>query len=53
MPGYRAAWLRGEDYEPLFAEPVEAARRRLKIPEPVIYRQVPPSVRNAYLGAKA
>lgn len=51
--GRRAAWLPGEDYEALFAEPVEAARRRLKIPEPVVYRQVPPSVRNAYLGAKA
>ncbi|MNR47370.1 hypothetical protein D3C85_1664630 [compost metagenome] len=50
--GRRAAWLPGEDYERLFAEPLEVARRRLKIPTPTIYQRVPPAVRNAYHGGK-
>lgn len=50
--GRRAAWLPGEDYERLFAEPLHVARRRLKIPTPTIYQRVPPSVRNAYQGGK-
>jgi len=37
--GKRAAWLSGEDYERLMHEPLEAARRRLRIPEPVRYLQ--------------
>ncbi len=36
--GRRAAWLHGEDYEALFAEPIAAARARLRIGEPVRYR---------------
>jgi ubiquinone biosynthesis protein COQ4 len=36
--GKRAAWLHGEDYEALLAEPIEAARRRLGIAEPVKYK---------------
>jgi len=48
--GRRAAWLPGQDYEALMAEPLEAARKRLKIPSPSVYEQVPPTVRNAYLG---
>jgi ubiquinone biosynthesis protein COQ4 len=36
--GKRAAWLHGEDYEALMAEPIDAARRRLRIGEPVRYR---------------
>jgi ubiquinone biosynthesis protein COQ4 len=36
--GKRAAWLHGEDYEALMAEPFDAARRRLGIEEPVLYR---------------
>jgi ubiquinone biosynthesis protein COQ4 len=36
--GKRAAWLHGEDYEALMAEPIDAARRRLGIEEPVKYR---------------
>lgn len=36
--GKRAAWLHGEDYEALLAEPIEAARRRLRIGEPVKYK---------------
>lgn len=36
--GKRAAWLHGEDYERLMDEPLDAARRRLKIADPVRYR---------------
>ncbi len=36
--GKRAAWLPGEDYEQLMHEPLDQARRRLGIPEPVRYR---------------
>jgi ubiquinone biosynthesis protein COQ4 len=36
--GKRAAWLHGEDYEALLAEPLDAARRRLNIAEPVKYK---------------
>lgn len=35
--GRRAAWLPGEDYELLLAEPLDAARRRLGIREPGAY----------------
>lgn len=37
--GKRADWLSGEDYETLMHEPIDAARRRLKIADPVKYRQ--------------
>lgn len=37
--GRRAAWLLGEDYEALMDEPIAAARARLNIPEPTLYRQ--------------
>lgn len=36
--GKRALWLHGEDYEALLAEPLDAARRRLGIGEPVAYK---------------
>jgi len=36
--GKRAAWLHGEDYETLLNEPLESARRRLRIAEPEHYR---------------
>ena len=36
--GKRAGWLHGEDYETLLAEPLDQARRRLNIAEPVKYR---------------
>ncbi|HEX8301705.1 Coq4 family protein [Sphingomonas sp.] len=36
--GKRAAWLHGEDYETLLAEPLDQVRRRLNIAEPVKYR---------------
>jgi ubiquinone biosynthesis protein COQ4 len=38
--GKRAAWLSGEDYERLMHEPIEQARARLKIGDPVRYRAV-------------
>jgi ubiquinone biosynthesis protein COQ4 len=37
--GRRSAWLHGEDYEALMNQPLEAARRRLRLAEPVRYRQ--------------
>jgi len=36
--GRRARWLSGEDYVALLAEPLAAARRRLNIADPVLYR---------------
>ena len=37
--GKRASWLLGEDYETLMHEPLDAARARLGIREPVAYRR--------------
>lgn len=37
--GKRAAWLSGEDYETLMHEPIDQARARLRIPDPVLYRR--------------
>jgi ubiquinone biosynthesis protein COQ4 len=37
--GKRAKWLSGEDYVALLAEPLDAARRRLNIADPVLYRK--------------
>lgn len=37
--GRRARWLHGEDYERLLAEPLADARRRLRIADPVRYRE--------------
>ncbi|MFD1788382.1 Coq4 family protein [Sphingomonas floccifaciens] len=45
--GKRAKWLSGEDYVTLLAEPLEAARRRLGIAEPVRYHKA-----QAMLAAK-
>lgn len=44
--GCAAAWLPGEDYEALFAEPLEAARERLNLGRCPIYDAIPPDVRN-------
>ncbi len=43
--GRKARWLPAVDYEKLFAEPLEAARKRLGIPEPKVYLSVPDEVR--------
>lgn len=40
LAGRRAAWLPGEDYERLFAEPLEDARARLNISPPETYREI-------------
>jgi ubiquinone biosynthesis protein COQ4 len=37
--GKRATWLHAEDYQALMAEPLAAARRRLRISEPARYRE--------------
>jgi len=44
--GRKAAWLPGEDYVRLLAEPLNAARARLNIARPAIYDAVPPTLRN-------
>ena len=36
--GRKAKWLSGEDYERLMDEPIDAARKRLNIADPVKYR---------------
>jgi ubiquinone biosynthesis protein COQ4 len=38
--GRRAAWLPGEDYEALLAEPLEQARARLRIGRPETYQEI-------------
>jgi ubiquinone biosynthesis protein COQ4 len=49
--GYRrgkaAAWLLGDDYERLMAEPLGAARRRLGLTPPTLYDAIPAQVRDA------
>ena len=45
--GKRAEWLPALDYEALFAELLEDARRRLNIREPKIYKAVPREARQA------
>ena len=44
--GAKAAWLPGEDYVRLLAEPLSAARTRLNIKRPETYEAVPPAFRN-------
>lgn len=51
MRGRRAAWVPALDYEALMAEPLSAARARLRLGEPTVYDQVPVEMRNAYRGA--
>lgn len=45
--GRRAAWLPALDYEALFAEPLEEARKRLNIAPPAVYEAVAPERRRA------
>jgi len=53
--GYRrgkaAAWLPAQDYITLLNEPLEAARRRLKITPPTAYDAIPLDVRDGTLPA--
>jgi ubiquinone biosynthesis protein COQ4 len=55
--GYRrgrdAAWLPGEDYERLLAEPLEAARARLNLPAPAVYDAVPRAFRDGAVAPAA
>jgi len=44
--GKTAAWLPAIDYPTLFAEDLDAARERLRIPRPVIYESIPPEARD-------
>jgi ubiquinone biosynthesis protein COQ4 len=48
--GRKAAWLPGEDYRVLLAEPVESARRRLGIGASPKYDAVPPERRDRVAG---
>jgi ubiquinone biosynthesis protein COQ4 len=50
--GKAAAWLLGEDYERLMAEPLEAARRRLNITPATIYNSIPPEARDQAVPAQ-
>ena len=44
--GRASAWLPGEDYERLLAEPLEAARRRLGLTAPAAYDAIAPDARS-------
>jgi ubiquinone biosynthesis protein COQ4 len=50
--GKAAAWLLGEDYERLMAEPLEAARKRLGITPATIYDSIPVDARDAAVPAR-
>jgi ubiquinone biosynthesis protein COQ4 len=49
--GKRAAWLLGEDYETLLAEPLDRVRARLGLTAPAVYERVPAALRNGVLDA--
>jgi ubiquinone biosynthesis protein COQ4 len=51
LRGRRAAWLLGEDYERLMAEPLDSARRRLNITPATLYDAIPPEARDGSLAA--
>ena len=46
--GRRSAWLPAQDYDRLFATPLETARVELKMRRPTVYESVPPEARNGY-----
>ena len=52
LRGRRAAWLLGEDYERLMAEPLDQARRRLGITPATIYDSIPPDARDLVVAAR-
>ncbi len=49
--GREAAWLPGEDLEKLLFEPLEDARRRLRLSPPLAYEAVAPEVRNLTMSS--
>jgi ubiquinone biosynthesis protein COQ4 len=51
--GAKAGWLPEQDYEALFAEPLDQARARLKIARPTIYESIPASARDGVWGKAA
>lgn len=51
--GRKARWLPAVDYPALFAETLDGARARLRIATPVIYRSIPPELRDAGANAMA
>ena len=50
--GKAAAWLLGEDYERLMAEPLDAARKRLGITPATIYDSIPVEARDDAVPAR-
>lgn len=50
--GKAAAWLLGEDYERLLAEPLEAARKRLNITPATLYDAIPAEYRDAAVPSR-
>lgn len=50
--GRKASWLPGLDYQNLLSMPLEEARQRFRIADPVLYKQVPKAVRDQYSGGK-
>lgn len=50
--GKTAAWLLGEDYERLLAEPLESARKRLNITPATIYDEIPAEARDNAVPAR-
>jgi ubiquinone biosynthesis protein COQ4 len=49
--GNRAVWLPGEDFEKLLFEPLDEARRRLRLTPPVAYLAVAPERRDHLIDA--
>jgi len=52
LRGKRAAWLLGEDYERLMAEPLDQARRRLGITPATVYHSIPREARDLMVAAR-
>ena len=50
--GKTAAWLLGEDYERLLNEPLEVARKRLRITPATIYDSIPADARDQAVPAR-
>jgi ubiquinone biosynthesis protein COQ4 len=46
--GRKADWLPALDYERLFAQPLEEARRELRLSTPTVYHSIPLEARGAY-----
>jgi ubiquinone biosynthesis protein COQ4 len=51
--GRQSAWLPGEDYRAILAEPVEVARRRLSITPATFYDAIPPERRDRVARSQA